>query len=122
MMNYSFTPTQLKAAHRILLGIQKRSTAVYMRDDWGICYTLGNQCPELSRDMATFMVKYYSRSWNEYSGDPNFPVPSDDPLLEHSSKFVRTYDLWDKDTEYGKARYRLVDHLIKCIENDLNQG
>ena len=111
-MNRPFTKEELQKAHAVLIDIQQGGDT---DPDWGICDTL-----TLSGCRAT-VVKHYAPLWEEFSGDPNYPVPSGNPNVSGRRKFCTTYDMWDKTTEYGRARYRLVDHLIKCIENDLNQ-
>ena len=109
-MNRPFTKEDLTDALSVLIDIQQGGDT----PDWGICDTL-----TLSGCRAT-VVKHYAPLWEEFSGDTGYPVPSDDPMYSSDDKFSTADDLWDKDTEYGQARYRLVDHLIKCIENELN--
>lgn len=53
-------------------------------------------------------------TWQHYSGDDSFPVPS--PTRSISAQdyyFDKTIDLWDRDTEYGRLRWDLLDHIIK---------
>jgi hypothetical protein len=56
------------------------------------------------------------KSWDEFSGDINFPVPSsggnDSPFMT----WCNCYDMWDKNSEYGRARWRLVGHMIAELE------
>lgn len=116
-MAYSFTVSELKTAHRILVSIQK-GELIPEKKNFGICDTLKYYSWDAYQFPGLSMVRRYSPSWKEFSGDPNYPVPSDNPNMISRYKYCFTDDLWDKDTEYGQARYRLVDHLIKCIEKN----
>lgn len=49
--------------------------------------------------------------WPEYSGNITFPVPH--PELSPRDAYLFLYDIWNRDTEYGKARWRLLEWLIK---------
>lgn len=54
------------------------------------------------------------KTWPHYSGDPSFPVPSTDGFTEAiDAYFDNLGDLWDRDTEYGRLRWDLLDHIIK---------
>lgn len=56
------------------------------------------------------------RGWSEHSGDEAYPVPyyrgDGNPVYGYHI----TRDLWDKHTEYGRARWRLVDFLIEELK------
>ena len=86
----------------------------------GICFNIGRG-PANGYEI----VNQYSKGWSEYSGDEIYPVPSfinsDDAwAMYHASRDKPHYDgLWSKDTEYGQARWRLVDYLIERITADL---
>lgn len=54
------------------------------------------------------------KTWPHYSGDPSFPVPSPDESVDAIDAYVyKSNDLWDRDTEYGRLRWDLLDHIIK---------
>jgi len=55
-------------------------------------------------------------TWPKFSGSITFPVPNGvqpaaDAYLSHAG------DMWDRETEYGRNRWELLDHCI----NQLNQ-
>lgn len=81
--------------------------------DAGICSQLdlyGSYSSEEQRwqFIASFMT------WPHYSGDISFPVPSPDKSIEAiDAYFDKSNDLWDRDTEYGRLRWDLLDHIIK---------
>lgn len=53
-------------------------------------------------------------TWPHYSGDDSFPVPSPDKSMDAiDAYFYDGNDLWDRDTEYGRLRWDLLDHIIK---------
>ena len=52
-------------------------------------------------------------TWPHYSGDHSFPVPSpDESICAMDAYFDKSNDLWDRDTEYGRLRWDLLDHII----------
>lgn len=70
------------------------------------------------------IVREYAVDWKEYSGDSSYPVPAsntDKSPLGMYYECQRSGDMWDKDTEYGRSRWRLVDYLIECITQDLQK-
>ena len=65
------------------------------------------------------LITHYSRSWEKYSGNVIYPVPSPfggGPATAYNS----CADLWVG--EYGALRYELLNHLIKEVQNDLARG
>ena len=52
-------------------------------------------------------------TWPQYSGDIDFPVPG--PAAAIDAYFD---NLWDRDTEYGRLRWDLLDHIIKEMSTD----
>ena len=117
-MNLPFTRVELEKAHGILVSISKGS--VTHDKTFGVCYALVWPSDIRSGCNGKAIVEYYAPLWDEYSGYIEYPVPSPYEFVDAREMFFITDDLWDTNTEYGQARYRLVDHLIKCIENDLN--
>lgn len=54
------------------------------------------------------------KTWPHYSGDISFPVPSPDVQIEAIDAYFDNLGvLWDRDTEYGRLRWDLLDHIIK---------
>lgn len=51
------------------------------------------------------------KTWPHYSGDISFPVPGTAAAID--AYFYDGNDLWDRDTEYGRLRWDLLDHIIK---------
>lgn len=51
------------------------------------------------------------KTWPHYSGTIGFPVPG--PAAAIDAYIDNQDDLWDRDTEYGRLRWDLLDHVIK---------
>ena len=65
------------------------------------------------RQFALFDICSNAYSWPEYSGNMFFPV-----YLSKDKSYFKIKNKWIK--EYGEARIRLLDHLIKELENESN--
>lgn len=82
--------------------------------DWGICL---NVYWFLSEAWEVFVLwKSTSegafRDWPKFSGCPTFPVPYGH---SHSCAEEAFYSLdkWSKDSQYGRDRWELLEHLIE---------
>ena len=79
--------------------------------DQGICAALSNASDDVfcGADLLEFFAE-----WPEFSGDLHYPVqdPSPEPECPRDV-YCLTEDLWDRDTPYGAARWRLLDFLIE---------
>lgn len=67
-------------------------------------------------------VRDYSSDWSSYSGVAGYPIPSTLAGMcpeECFNEHVLEYNLWDKETEYGRLRWELLDYLIERVEEDL---
>lgn len=72
----------------------------------GICGNIVSTGPFTEDDLLHHFI-----DWPEYSGRMKFPVSH--PELSPRDAYMDTEDLWDVDTEYGRARWRLLDFLIE---------
>ena len=80
--------------------------------DAGICSQFDLYGLYSSEERRQFRDSF--KTWQYYSGDISFPVPSPDGFTEAiDAYFDETDDLWDWDTEYGRLRWDLLDHIIK---------
>lgn len=90
---------------------QLRENGPYNRDA-GICSQLDLYGLYSSEERRQFRDSL--KTWPHYSGDSSFPVPSPDKSVEAiDAYFDEQLDLWDRDTEYGRLRWDLLDHIIK---------
>lgn len=78
--------------------------------EMGICRVIVD-CSDYDRNM----VKYMFYSWPEYSGDDVYPVPADDCSAENAFDNAGEDSMWDRESSYGQARWRLVDHMIEKL-------
>ncbi len=91
----------------VLLKVKKKAWAFSMGK--GICFRIESELKDMGYrhlDIHDNMVVHrLMRSWNEFSGDIAFPI--------HTSTKLQGYEQF---TQYGKARHRLLDHMIKECE------
>lgn len=97
--------------------------------DWtpGICECLEDVMLDFSGRHLRILEGLW-QSWPEFSGNIYCPVPAlpkgqirnlgNAPVWA----FVQATDLWDEDTQYGRARVRLLKWLIHRIQEMTNVG
>lgn len=76
----------------------------------GICKNIG------IRDIPIKLLK----SWDKYSWDYIYPVPSTEEYILAEEKYTKeaiAKNLWNKDTEYGRLRYELLDFIEEYIKD-----
>ena len=95
---------------------QLRDTGPYDRST-GICSQLDLYGLYSAEERRQFRNSF--KTWPHYSGDISFPVPSTDKSIDAiDAYFDNLYDLWDRDTEYGRLRWDLLDHIIAEMSHD----
>lgn len=60
------------------------------------------------------------KTWDKYEMDYIYPVPSTDAGITAEEKYIkeaRANNLWNKNTEYGKLRYELLDVIEEYIKD-----
>lgn len=78
----------------------------------GICSQFDLYGLYSSEERQQFRASF--KTWPHYSGDPSFPVPSPDGLTYAiNAYFDKSNYLWDRNTEYGRLRWDLLDHIIE---------
>lgn len=72
-------------------------------------------------DDAPFeLLKDVMAKWPKYSGSRLYPVPVDEDNKGNPTSAYYFYkELWDKNTEYGRLRWELLDWLIEQPELDV---
>ena len=78
----------------------------------GICSYLNDK---LELPYAT--LQPYSRSWDQYSGNPSYPVPSFNKKYNEEDVYWHLKNIWAG--KYGAARKSLVKHIIKRLKEEL---
>lgn len=89
-------------------------------DDEGICLNAydwmngeADRDPYFDIDILDGALGKLMVQWPEYSGNPEYPVPH--PRCDVEFAYA-TCELWNLETKYGQARYRLLKWLIKETE------
>lgn len=90
---------------------------------FGICTNLADHLAGdgVGVDTAYALVRALAPDWPEYSGDEGYPVPSysegKSPEQAYWQRLCRPRrNQWDRETEYGQARWRLLDFLIARLK------
>lgn len=79
--------------------------------DAGICSQFDLYGSYSLKENRQFRASF--ETWPHYSGDDSFPVPSPYKSMDAIDAYFYTdNDLWDRDTEYGRLRWDLLDHII----------
>ena len=101
----------------VLLKVKEKAWAFSMGK--GICYRIETELEDMGyRHLDrhdNVAVHRLMRSWNEFSGDIEFPIHTN-KKLEGFEQFYKTKFKFNPFTKYGKARRRLLDHMIKECE------
>jgi len=58
------------------------------------------------------------KAWDEFSGSIYYPIPGyDDQTPYEAFDLTDGAIMWDRNHEYGAARWRLLDHCIEWFKN-----
>ena len=101
----------------VLLKVKEKAWAFSMGK--GICFRIESELKDMGYYHCdihdTMVVQRLMRSWNEFSGDISFPIHTN-KKLEGFEQFHKTKFKFNPFTKYGKARRRLLEHMIKECE------
>lgn len=75
--------------------------------------------PTRRTDLDSFLEPYFRR-WPKFSGNIEYPVPH--PELNPYTAYNEARNLWDRDTEYGRNRWDLLEFIIAEIEKEIQEG
>lgn len=57
------------------------------------------------------------KAWDEFSGSIYYPIPGFEDRPPNEAFDIASGDImWDRDHEYGAARWRLLDHCIEWFQ------
>ena len=85
----------------------------------GICDQLTKTLPFAYRLIMETMREMFI-SWPLYSGDDTFPVPH--PEQDSDIAYLCAEGtIWDRDTEYGRNRWSLLEHCISQLQIQLSK-
>lgn len=84
----------------------------------GICYNMQMQMnfrvPYALRHEMIAERRRAFESWEEYSGNPTWPIANGDADPKRSYNYC--LNKWT-DSKYGKARKRLLQHVVNCLKS-----
>lgn len=69
---------------------------------------------------AEDLLQELLEGWPKFSGDESYPINSDKneyPKVEYINASL-SVTLWDKNTEYGKLRWELLEYLIEELKRE----
>ena len=103
--------------HSVLLRIKRKAWAFSMGK--GICHRIETELKEMGYRhfdrQYSLLVHRLMRSWDEFSGDIAFPIHTSKKLGGYE-QFHKTKFKFNPFTKYGKARRRLLNHMIEECE------
>ena len=89
------------------------------RPDKGICSQHGSPVLYNTLVLGKGLEEFFC-TWPLYSGSEVFPVPH--PTLDPEHAYLHTHgNLWDKNTEYGRNRWSLLEHCIRQLQIQLSK-
>ena len=101
----------MKLTRKALQALQAIKEMPNKDGDSGICYYLWAKF-KMSNDV---LIPAFE-SWEHFSGDCEYPVPSPEPNVSAKYYHLENNDFWNPDTEYGASRLALLDHCIEYFE------
>jgi hypothetical protein len=91
-----------------------------VRSHSGICDHVTKVLPFAYGKVMPILEEMF-KSWPLYSGNETFPVPHPEQDPEHA--YLSTSgSIWDRDTEYGRNRWSLLEHCISQLQIQLSKG
>ena len=87
----------------------------------GICVNL-DAITDL--DVGYFLQPCF-RTWEQFSGNPAYPVPDPDSDKDSASLvYLTTHegDMWNPEHPYGSLRLDLLEHLIRECKDAIDNG
>ena len=116
-------PMHEEAVDRVLLlalrAIPRDHDSVYGICDWLNTYCLSQNLSFDWLEEISGRFEELTAEWPEFSGNKTYPVPY--PYDERMPAAVAYQDfshdhMWDRDHPYGAARWRLVEWMIRNLE------
>ena len=119
MITFNCTKYQLNRIHRGLYALKAGNIPLR---EYGICTNLEEVA---SLDVADFLQPCF-RTWEQFSGDYAFPIPSPYSRGVYAASYVynitRADDKWNPEHPYGSLRLDLLEHLIRECKDAIDNG
>lgn len=107
--------------HKVYEALMKLYSGDISNLQSGICGNISDYYRSANHRAIQFLVGKLAANWEHYSGTPQFPVPSSYKGVSHHDMFMRTENMWNKKSKYGKLRWDLLDHLMIELNNIKHQ-
>ena len=65
-------------------------------------------------NLSTCSVRAMFETWEHFSGSVDYPIGD---YMDADRMYHNTINKYDKSTEYGRLRYKLIDHCIEYLTN-----
>ena len=119
MITFNSTKYQLKRIQRGLYALKDGDIPFR---DYGICANLAER---VNLDVDYFLQLCF-RTWEHFSGDYAYPVPSPYASNKYSASDVyettHKDDMWNPEHPYGSLRLDLLEHLIRECKDAIDNG
>lgn len=98
---------------KLLDGLKLLKESGPLDKSYGIC------CNIQYKHQVEHLLEELFPYWSKYSGELLWPVPSDNPEYDNYEAYIKLYrkDKWDRETQYGRDRWELLDFLIEFLED-----
>lgn len=83
------------------------------KEDWGRG-GMEEEGIKISFGEAIDFLDGYFKRWPKFSGDIEYPVPH--PERRPREAYDKSLRMWERDTEYGKNRWELLEFIIGEVE------
>ena len=97
----------------------------YISCSSGICHSLYAIILYMSKNEINGVQVYPNNmyelfnSWEKFSGNIFYPVPSPDNTLNEEDIYIKTKNVWFG--EYGQLRIELLDFMIETLQSELSK-
>lgn len=89
----------------------------------GICWNARTVLKGIGSDANAYeIVASISPQWPKFSGDENYPVQMNFAIagcLDNCDKFKEANGKWNKETDFGRDRWELLDFLIDVLTKEV---
>lgn len=106
----------------------KDAILIEHKPDWfyprmGLCgnwdaVLANNNMPGFEKYRFKYIFRQHIEAWELYTEDLDYPVPHSN-VRPANGYHDHRHELYDLNTEYGRNRLSLLNHIISCVEKEL---
>ncbi len=121
-MSYQpLAPTTREVKLQLLRALESIQTHGPVRETWGLCPHINHMMAYYHAFPAVEDLRGRWSRWPRYSGLMGCPVPGPEGMDPgHAYRIIN--NKWDRNTEYGQARWELLAWLIEDLEKEAAHG